>query len=376
MSFAERLNAVYKNNPWLWVILGILVMTVFILWKISPGLRLTSNTADPNSRRIQENPVVNETSTSTVDLAPKQSRLVLAYLSQEDPDSLASFNQHVGQIDIVSPNWYLIGLNGCQIRDKTNTAVQKTILSQKVSIMPVLSNADSGGWRKKETQKLINDPQSRKCMADSAVQAIIKGNYYGLNIDFETLDAGDYQNYGEFLKVLADELHKAGKKLIVNLPVGDLAKDLTAISNPVDAVLVMNYDENYPGGQPGPVASLDWFTNNLNFAFNGLPHQKLMMGIGVYGYNWNLDAHTTAVLKSKDVQSMLSEKGVARIRDASGNLKMWYLDPNNQKHEAWYLDSAAVNQQYSRLNSYPIKGVGLWRLGQEDPGIWEFIGKN
>ena len=41
---------------------------------------------------------------------------------------------------------------------------------------------------------------------------------------------------------------------------------IVRISPLADGVVLMNYDEHYPGGEPGPVASQEWFVKNLNFA--------------------------------------------------------------------------------------------------------------
>jgi spore germination protein YaaH len=54
----------------------------------------------------------------------------------------------------------------------------------------------------------------------------------------------------------------------------------------VDGVVIMNYDEHFPGGTPGPVASQDWFTDNLDSAVEEIPKEKLICAIGNYGYDW------------------------------------------------------------------------------------------
>src|SRR5207253_5575169 len=50
--------------------------------------------------------------------------------------------------------------------------------------------------------------------------------------------------------------------------------------------LPIYYDEHYPGGTPGPVASQDWFVDNLKAAQKGIPQDKLICAIGNYGYDW------------------------------------------------------------------------------------------
>ena len=59
-----------------------------------------------------------------------------------------------------------------------------------------------------------------------------------------------------------------------------------AVASRVDGVVLMNYDEHYPEGTPGPVASQDWFVANLEFARKAVPPDKLICAIGNYGYDW------------------------------------------------------------------------------------------
>ena len=63
-------------------------------------------------------------------------------------------------------------------------------------------------------------------------------------------------------------------KLYVSVQVRNSDYNYAAISAAVDGVVIMNYDEHYPGGTPGPVASQDWFTNNLKAAIKEIPKDK------------------------------------------------------------------------------------------------------
>src|SRR6202050_5989502 len=77
-------------------------------------------------------------------------------------------------------------------------------------------------------------------------------------------------------------------KLYVSVPAHNLEFDYAAISKPADGVVVMNYDEHYPGAASGPVASQDWFVQNLNFARKVIPQEKIICAIANYGYDWVL----------------------------------------------------------------------------------------
>ena len=54
----------------------------------------------------------------------------------------------------------------------------------------------------------------------------------------------------------------------------------------------MNYDQHEDTGGPGPIASQDWFENNLKRVLKIVPKEKLICAIGNYGYDWTMSLPT------------------------------------------------------------------------------------
>lgn len=48
----------------------------------------------------------------------------------------------------------------------------------------------------------------------------------------------------------------------------------------------MTYDEHYPGGSPGPIASIGWVNNVVKYATTVIPKEKIYLGLAAYGYDW------------------------------------------------------------------------------------------
>src|SRR5207245_10660645 len=91
--------------------------------------------------------------------------------------------------------------------------------------------------------------------------------------------------YLALLRELSSNLHSHGMKLYVAVPPHNDEFDYPAIAAAADGVVVMNYDEHFPGGKPGPVASQDWFVKNLTFAKGVIPQYELICAIANYGYD-------------------------------------------------------------------------------------------
>ena len=77
-------------------------------------------------------------------------------------------------------------------------------------------------------------------------------------------------------------------KLYVSVPAHNPEFNYAAVAAAADGVVIMNYDEHYPNAPSGPVASQDWFVENLKFAESAIPREKLICAIANYGYDWVL----------------------------------------------------------------------------------------
>ena len=109
-------------------------------------------------------------------------------------------------------------------------------------------------------------------------------------IDFEAFPPNGQPGYVSLLKELSGDLHARGMKLYVAVPPHSNEYDYPAIAAAADGVVLMNYDEHYPGAASGPVASQDWFVQNLKFAETVIPKEKIICAIANYGYDWVLEA--------------------------------------------------------------------------------------
>ncbi len=110
--------------------------------------------------------------------------------------------------------------------------------------------------------------------------------YKGLTLDIEAFPETSRGDYSQLVQELHDDLQTKGLKLYIAVPVNDRQFDYAGVAQVSDGLILMNYDEHYPGGTPGPVASQDWFVKNLEDALAVVPREKIIAAIGNYGYDW------------------------------------------------------------------------------------------
>ena len=219
------------------------------------------------------------------------------------------------------------------------------------------------------------DSDARANFRQEMARFLATDKYRGVMIDFEAFPASAQANYRTLLVELAADLHAKGMKLYVAVEAHNDDYDFAKIAEPVDGVVVMNYDEHYPGGKPGPVASQDWFTANLVRALKAIPKNKIISAIGNYGYDWaEKSKNAGGVEVNRSVQEAWigasdSEENIDFDGD-SLNPHYSYRDDNGRRHDVWFLDAVTALNQMRAAQTLGIDTFALWRLGAEDHSLW------
>src|SRR6202007_3392509 len=82
------------------------------------------------------------------------------------------------------------------------------------------------------------------------------------------------------------DLHSRGLKLYVNVPAGDDDFDYKFLAAHSDGLILMDYDPTSGSSRAGPMAAQECFIKNLTDTLKLVPKEKLMCGLGNYGYDW------------------------------------------------------------------------------------------
>src|ERR1039457_2054711 len=135
----------------------------------------------------------------------------------------------------------------------------------------------------------------------------------------------------------------------------------------------MVYDEHYETGSPGPVASQDFFDNQLARIAKKAPPSKLVVGFGNYGYDWVIGETGATEVAFGDTMAAAAESDNDVAWDAEADNPVLRYSLNNREHEIWFLDAITGLNQAIAVHSGGFRGVGLWRLGGEDPGLWHVL---
>ena len=315
-----------------------------------------------------------------------------------DAASFSSLRSFAHQIDILYPDWLHVTtadgrLQG--VEDQTNKlfdVVQgNTVLPVDDRVMqflktevpgmevfPMVNNSDGANWVG-DIVGFLNNPDARASFRRQALQFLASGHYRGLTIDFETFPPSGQAGYVALLKEVSGDLHARGLKLYVAVPPHSNEYDYPAIAAAADGVVLMNYDEHYPGGASGPVASQDWFVQNLKFAKSVIPREKIICAIANYGYDWVLKPKTGTLPAGVRDSTVSVQDAWLTARDSEEDVNFdddamtphfSYLDEHSLRHDIWFLDAVTALNHMRSAQTLGIKTFALWRLGSEDRSLW------
>ncbi len=294
-----------------------------------------------------------------------------------NPNSFASLQANIDQLNYVSPWFYTVNGDG-SVTNTVQPAVNALLAQHGVHNLPMLKNFN--GYA--NFHDALANPIKRAQIIGTMRAAVLTNNYDGITVDFEAISPEDGPLLTNFMREMYLSMKDINK--LVAMAVPPKTRDVNtgwagAFTYPdlapwTDYMILMAYDQHYPGGQPGPIAPIGWMGDVLRYSQQKITPGKIILGLGMYGYDWNNTTHAQADPRTwTEVQTLASTFGGQfgwSPADATGFMRYTAL---GQQHEVWYENRQSFDAKLALVRQNPIAGFALWRLGQEDPGVWSSI---
>ncbi len=332
-----------------------------------------------------------------------------AYYVQDDPSSYSSFKEHVHQIDMLFPQWLHVDspngtlmmmsgdnlsefpvIQGSTIHDPDYLNKIKRVIQlsrEDTEIYPAINNFNphTQQWDK-GIGRVLEDPDKSAAFRQQLMRFLAAyPAYHGLSLDIESIPDQDHPAYLKFIQALYPQMHARKLRLWVNVAASVSNNDLKAIAANSDGIVLMDYDQHQTTSDPGPIAAQSWFVANLERVLKIVPKDKIICGLGNYGYDWTLSIpnpkdrhHPRPEVLSTDPLSV--SEVWQRASDADADLDLDYdtLNPHyeyidedkNQRHVVWFLDGITVLNEMRAARQLGLQTFALWRLGEEDSSLW------
>ncbi len=411
--------------------LVLLVVFVIGVLRIRPLPELLLEAPKHNYRTLNTPPVPNDKAKKARSAHRKTDRkpsdvplntdegLRAAYYVDYDASSYSSLRQHVNQIDMLFPEWLHVitpdgrltaysvdnrpfavvdnaGVHSIDIENKVERVIATS--GANTEIFPLVNNFDDLQQTfMPAVGMFLQNPASRATFVAQVMRLLASNQrYHGLSLDFEDIPADAQPGYRDLIATLYAQMHSKNLRLYINVPVGDDDWDLGFMAANSDGLQLMNYDQHQTESGPGPIASQDWFVQNLKNVMAKVPKQKIFCAIGSYGYDWTMSlppdgASTAKGKRSKPAPPLvpavvhsdnMSTQGVWQaaadsgseidLDDASRNPHFTYDDEDRHvRHQVWFLDAVTAYNEMRAARELGIQTFALWRLGEEDQSLWK-----
>jgi spore germination protein YaaH len=285
----------------------------------------------------------------------------------------------------VSPNYFNIDCSGnLELTEAIDTNFVNEMQNRGIKVVPFLSNH----W---DREKGIKALANRHSLSDQIVSSIVMYNLDGVNVDIENVTHLQREYYTDFVRLLREKMPE-GKTLAVAVapnPYGITtgwhgSYDYKSLAKYSDYLMIMAYDESYPGGPAGPVASYDFVEATIIKALTEVPKDKIVLGIPFYGRYWKTgEASGGAGLSVVEIEKLIKKCSGNVIFDTKAKSPKAIItigtdnkDPDIRltpgTYTFWYENEASIKQKLKLVNKYDLKGTGSWSLGQETTGTWYY----
>ena len=322
-------------------------------------------------------------------------------MSRARTRAYARHSRHKREFDLLFPEWMHVLTPDGRLQAVTEMNTLYDVMDEKgkprpiddkvmpflkgekaqTEVFPLVNNFDpiTNEWRPELTAQFLADPAARQRFRSELMAFLATDQYKGLTLDIEAVPETSRNDYHALVQELYDDLRARGMKLYIAVPVNDKEFDYAGIAEISDGLILMNYDQHYPGGEPGAVAGQDWFVKNLQEALKVIPKEKIICAVGNYGYDWAMKkgqkkgtppeaVHNVSV---QDAWLEASDAGTDVVFDDDAmNPHFAYLDDSNVRHDVWFLDGVTALNQMRSAHALGIYTFALWRLGSEDRSLW------
>lgn len=305
---------------------------------------------------------------------------------------LKTINNQASVIDIIASQAYIIRADGV-VTNNFNPWLLGITKKNQIKFMALASNGSSEG----ATHQFLRDKRATARAIQSLLQACTMNGLYGIQIDFENVAASDRKLLTQFYQDLAKTLHQHKFALSIAITPRIMdgngssafqaaryanwtgAFDYKALGDSSDFVTLMAYDQHEGATTPGPIASFPWSEAVIKYALKYIPAQKISLGIPTYSGFWKTARHGHSISTSGQ---QIEYDTMNHLLNAAHQTLHW---DNNEKIYYCFYEKDELNEfifaeearsfgaKYALAKQYNLRGISVWRLGIEDPKIWDVV---
>lgn len=290
-------------------------------------------------------------------------------------DTLESTVAPTKGMNVISPTWFKLSDNEGNF---TSFATESYVNRAHGLGLEVWGLVDDFSYDV-DLYSILSSTTKRNYLINGLVQAAIDCGMDGINLDFETIGVDSGPHFLQFLRELSIKCRLNGIVLSVDTYVPfnfNNYYDRAEQGELVDYVVIMGYDEHWHGsGNAGSVASINYVRNGIETMIEDVPSQKVMNGLPLYTILWRTQGTevTDDYVTMVNQDSLINQLGIQTEWDEETCQNIGEKNSADTLYQIWLEDLESIQVKLNVMSNYNLGGVAVWRLGYEDPAVWDVI---
>lgn len=296
-------------------------------------------------------------------------------------DYLANVMASTKAVNVISPTWFRLTNNSGDFSSLASASYVSKAHELGAEVWALITDVDSKDLYGVEIDfvELLSSSVNRRHLIDGILSQVDTYGLDGINIDFEKVRSDSGIHFVQFLRELSIETRKRGVVLSVD---NYVPSEYTAHYNRkeqgivVDYFIIMGYDEHYVGGgAAGSNASINFVESGIANTKEVVPAEKIINAIPFYTRVWEsgpngLKASTLTMTAQND---WINRTGVTPVwlDEFCQNYAEYQVE--DTVYQCWLEDVDSIRVKLQVMQNQGIKGVAAWKLGLENPAVWDVI---
>lgn len=226
---------------------------------------------------------------------------------------------------------------------------------------------------------ILSSTTKRNYLVNGLVTAALDCGMDGINLDFETIGADSGPHFLQFLREMSIQCRLNNIVLSVDTYVPfnfNNYYDRAEQGELVDYVIIMGYDEHWHGSQDvGSVASVEYVRSGIETMIKDVPAEKVMNGLPLYTILWRTKGTevTDDYVTMNNQADLISQLGIQPVWDEETCQNYGEYTGADTLYQIWMEDLESIQVKLNIMSNCNLGGVAVWRLGYEDPAVWDII---
>ncbi|HEU5108860.1 MAG TPA: glycosyl hydrolase family 18 protein [Micromonosporaceae bacterium] len=310
-------------------------------------------------------------------LPPPSDGRIHAFLLASTDASFEALQRSYRRIGALYPTYFNCRWNTSTIVGKDDPLVTAWAKLRRIPVMPRFNCQHPNTLR-----LILTNPAAREASIQGIMNLVLASGYEGINLDFESGYEDDADDLVTYVRMLGRRLHNQGRKLSLEVSAKwngfstsrNRFYDYERLVVNADHVFVMNWGYHWSTSVPGSPDDLPYVKRAADYAASMPFKRRFVIGSPLYGMDWPAGggpAHPATALHHSEVMALMARYGARpRLDPTAYSWTFKYTDARGVGHDVWFNDRTTIAARMQVAKDRGL-GFGVWRLGQEDPGVWD-----